>query len=74
MKIVKDSAARAATLLPEEGEVIAEGLNRALTDVTADPGVDTVTIELPKDEPWPITICEQRRGWVPRRTPQTDSL
>lgn len=45
MKIVQDSAARAATLLPEEGEVIAEGLNRALTDVTADPGVDTVTIE-----------------------------
>ena len=26
MKIVKDSAARAATLLPEKGEVIAEGL------------------------------------------------
>jgi succinyl-CoA synthetase beta subunit len=45
MKIVKDSAARAATLLPEEGEAIAERLNQALADVTADPGVDTVTIE-----------------------------
>jgi len=33
MKIVKDSAARAATLLPEEGEVIAEGLNLAFADV-----------------------------------------
>lgn len=39
---MKDSGAGAATLLPEEGEVIAEGLKQALADVTADPGVDSV--------------------------------
>jgi len=32
MKIVKGSAVRAATLLSEEGEVIAEGLNQGFRD------------------------------------------
>jgi hypothetical protein len=50
MKIMKDYVARTATLIPDEGEILAEGLKVALADVTANPGVDTATIDIPKDE------------------------
>jgi len=39
-----------ATLIPDQGEILAESLNQALADVTADPGVDSVTIDIPKDK------------------------
>ena len=39
---MKDYVGRTATLIPDQGEILAESLNQALTDVTADPGVDSV--------------------------------
>jgi hypothetical protein len=50
MKIMKDYVARTATLILDEGEILAEGLKLALVDVTGDPGADRVTIDIPKDE------------------------
>jgi hypothetical protein len=48
---MKDYVGRTTTLIPHQGEILAESFNHDLADVTADPGVDSVTIELPKDEP-----------------------
>ena len=50
MKIMKDYVGRKTTLIPHQGGILAESFNHDLTDVTADPGVDSVTIDIPKDK------------------------
>ena len=48
MKIMKDYVGRTTTLIPHQGGILAESFNHDLTDVTADPGVDSVTIDIPR--------------------------
>jgi len=60
MKIVKDSAARAATLLPEEGEVIAEGLNQGFRDQ----GMEIWLARIPIDIQENSTTIWLWIGWV----------
>lgn len=70
MRIMKEFDKKTATLLPDEGEVLASVLPQVLADVTVDADITTVVIDVPESSPAMVVDTLLHSGFkVHRWTP-----